>query len=101
MRSSVLAAVVDAGVYRDPYKGDNLKRIPEDDFARSWWYRCEFDLTGGGERTLLGFDGINYRANIWLNGKLVAAETDVRGTFRSYRFDVSELARTGAKNALA
>src|SRR5258708_25492563 len=85
--STVLAALVDAGVYREPYKGDNLRRIPQGDFARSWWYRCEFDLVGGGERTLIAFDGINYRANIWLNGKLVAPSTDMRGTLRSYMCD--------------
>jgi exo-1,4-beta-D-glucosaminidase len=97
--STVLATLVDVGVHPDPYKSDNMRRIPAAEFARSWWYRREFDLSRP-ERMLLGFDGINYRANIWLNGKLVASEKDVRGTFRTYRFDVTGLVHDG-KNALA
>jgi len=100
--NTVLAALVAAGVYPDPYKDDNLRRIPAAEFARSWWYRREFELAAApvGQRVWLGFDGINYRANIWLNGKLVASEKDVRGTYRTYRFDVTDFAWKG-KNALA
>jgi exo-1,4-beta-D-glucosaminidase len=101
--STVLAALVDAGVHPEPYKSDNLRRIPAAEFARSWWYRREFELpkTPGADHVVLGFDGINYRANVWLNGKLVASEKDVRGTFRTYRFDVTGLAVREGKNALA
>src|SRR5438045_544356 len=86
--TTVLAALVEAGVHPEPYKSDNLRRIPAAEFARSFWFRREFDLPESprSERVLLGFDGINYRANIWLNGKLVASAKDVRGTFRTYRF---------------
>ncbi len=100
---TVLASLVDAGVYREPYRSDNLRRIPASPFAPSWWYRRELVLPPGakGERVLLGFDGINYRANVWLNGHLVASERDVRGAFRTYRFDVTNLVDRTGRNALA
>src|SRR5258708_17001770 len=61
---TVLASLVDAGVYPDPYRSDNLRRIPASAFARPWWYRLELVVPreAKGERVVLGFDGINYRA---------------------------------------
>src|SRR5262249_5628966 len=99
--STVLATLVDVGVHPEPYKSDNMRRIPAAEFAHSWWYRREFELPAapGAERVILGFDGVNYRANVWLNGKLLASEKDVRGTFRTYRFDVTGLVVRDGKNA--
>ena len=49
----------------------------------------------------LRFDGINYRANIWLNGTRVADAKQVAGAFRRYRFDVTPLAARRRANAVA
>ncbi len=46
------------------------------------------------------FLGINYRANVWVNGQKVGDQKDVAGTFRTFEFQVSKLLRTG-KNAIA
>src|SRR6266436_5566016 len=45
--------------------------------------------------------GINYRAEIWINGKKVAGSDEVVGAFRRYDFNVTEFIRPGAKNAVA
>jgi exo-1,4-beta-D-glucosaminidase len=85
--TTVLSALVEDKVYPDPYNGMNLRSIPgtsypifEDfstimmppnsPFKQSWWYRTEFKLPADfkGKTVWLGFDGINYRANVWLNG---------------------------------
>lgn len=89
--STVLAALVDAGEYPNPYFGKNLNTIPKQRFAQCWWYRSEFDLTEtqATDTTLLEFDGINYAANIWLNGRRIANAKQVRGAFRRFRFDIS------------
>ncbi len=45
--------------------------MPEDSpFKPSWWYRTEFAVPAGlaGRTLWLHFDGINYRANVWVNG---------------------------------
>ncbi len=100
--STVLATLVEAGEYPDPYFGMNLQHIPEERFASSWWYRTDFDSsdTDLDGVTLLRFDGINYTANLWLNGRKFADDREVHGAFRRYCFDVSEWVRSGT-NVLA
>ncbi len=85
-----------------PYYGTNLRDVPESEFAVPWWYRTEFMLPQDAAKTFheLHFDGINYRAEIWLNGTRIATKTDVVGTFRTYGSDVTGLVHAGA-NALA
>ena len=53
-----------------------------------------------GARTQLHFDGINYRADVYLNGTLVAGSDRVAGAFRTYTFDVTDVVHPGT-NALA
>jgi len=100
--STVLAALVEAGEYKAPYFGRNLNDIPKKRFERSWWYRNEFDSNdiNADETTLLAFDGINYAANIWLNGRLIGDSGYVRGAFRRFSFDISNSVQKGG-NALA
>ena len=49
----------------------------------------------------LHFDGINYRANVWLNGKKIADAADVAGAFRVFEFNVTAWIQAGKPNALA
>src|ERR1700761_863357 len=116
---TVLGSQVAAGQFPNPFFGMNLRTIPGTDYppgkifgyfpmsARSpyrcsWWYRTEF-TTATSESILnwLHFDGINYRANIWLNGNLVANREQVAGAFRAYDFNVSPYIAHEKKNALA
>ncbi len=118
--STVLAAQVASGEYPDPYFDMNLRRIPGmtypigDNFSNlpmaadspyhcSWWYRKQFTLRASerGRTLSLHFDGINYRANIWLNGKLIADSRQVAGAYRTYDLDVTRFAHPGAANVLA
>ena len=99
--STVLAGLVANQVYPDPYLGDNLSKIPSSLADGSWWYRTEFTLPAdfAGQAVSLALDGINYRANVWLNGKQIASSEKTVGTFTSYAWDVKLV--TGAPNALA
>ncbi len=118
--NTVVGALVESGVYPDPYFGMNLRKIPgttypigerftllptpqDSPFRVSWWYRAEFDLpdTLAGRALSLHFDGINYRANIWVNGRHIANAREVVGVFRRYEFDVSPLLHVGGRNAVA
>ncbi len=118
--STVLAAQVATGQFKDPYFGTNLRSIPGTDYPVgenfsnlpmpqtspyhcSWWYRKEFALPASdrGRTIWMHFGGINYRANIWLNGKQVADSTQVAGAYRTYAFDVTKFAHPGQPNVLA
>ncbi|MBC8469514.1 MAG: glycoside hydrolase family 2 [Planctomycetes bacterium] len=100
--STVLASLVDQGQYKDLYFGKNLNDVPRERFEQPWWYRNEFVVKGDDARavTLLEFDGINYAANIWLNGRQVADTKQVYGAFRQFWFNVSEFVKKG-DNVLA
>ncbi len=112
---TVLAALVENKVYPDPFYGDNITKIPgykpklwlvmpeDSPFKPSWWYRTEFELPSdfAGKNLVLHVDGINYRANIWLNGKRIADDASVIGMFRRFEFDVNDVVQLGRKNCLA
>jgi exo-1,4-beta-D-glucosaminidase len=100
--STVLAALVRNGKYPDPFFGLNLEGIDPGQFKQPWWYRTEFTLdrrsAAGSVRVVL--EGINYSADVWLNGQRVAARSDVVGAFRMFDLDVSGRVLKGV-NALA
>ena len=100
--STVLGTLVDNKIYENPYFGENLKLIPTEIFKVPWWYVCNFNLTTtqAEKFALLHFDGINYKANVWLNGQLIANTDAVDGAFRRTTFDVSEYIN-GENNILA
>ena len=117
--STVLAAQAADGQVPDPYFGLNLRQIPGTDypiggiFARlpmsetspyhcGWWYRTEFPApTAKDQRVWLRFAGLNYRGDIWLNGKKIADSTTVAGAYRTYDFDITEALNPGKPNILA
>lgn len=118
--STVLAALVRNHVYPDPYFGKNLRSIPgtsypigdnfsnlpmpsDSPFAVSWWYRTSFQLPAAfqGRQMWLNFEGINFRANIWLNGRKIASSDKVAGAWRLYEFNVTDVALPGKANTLA
>ncbi|MBN2594581.1 MAG: hypothetical protein JXA81_13825 [Sedimentisphaerales bacterium] len=100
--STVLSALVEAGEYAEPYFGRNLNNIPKKRFEQPWWYRTEFNLKDlkANETILLKFDGINYAANIWLNGRFIAGAEYIFGAFKAFSFDISKFVKKG-RNALA
>src|SRR5260370_5571488 len=67
----------------------------------AWWYRRDFDLPRTGERVWLHLDGVNYRANVWINGKLAASDKQIAGAYRRFVLDVTALVQPGARNAIA
>jgi len=100
--STVLAALVENDVYLDPYFGMNLKKIP--DLTRSsWWYRIEFASPQEyiGKTVWLHFNGINYKANIWLNGQKIADSTQVQGMHRLFEFNITSYVTFAENNCLA
>ncbi|MCP5061232.1 MAG: glycoside hydrolase family 2 [Ignavibacteriae bacterium] len=100
--STVLETLVKNGVYKEPYFGTNLIDIPTEQFKSPWWYRTEFDLTSDqvNSTVLISFEGINYKANIWLNGTIISDAENVNGAYRQFQFNISKNLLDG-KNILA
>ncbi|GAC1625961.1 MAG: carbohydrate-binding protein [Candidatus Acidiferrum sp.] len=102
MPATVLQTLEDNGVYKNLYYGMNLSlAVSNDLWKRDWWYRSTFVAPGGRDVYSLIFKGINYRADIWLNGHKVADRSKVVGMYNSFEFDVSEYINPGGNNVLA
>src|SRR5947199_131343 len=117
--STIAGTLVDNKVYPDPFVGMNLRLMPgcsypigahfslrpmpeDSPFRVSWWYRTEFRLPAGyRDRNIwLHLDGVNFRANVWLNGQQIATSDQIAGTFRLHELNIRDPARAGL-NTLA
>ncbi|HRD01736.1 MAG TPA: glycoside hydrolase family 2 TIM barrel-domain containing protein [Candidatus Saccharicenans sp.] len=101
--STILGTLVEDNVYQDVFFGKNLDKIKPEEFQVSWWYRTEFLVTPfpGKNTARLELDGVNYRANIWLNGQKVAEASEIYGAFRRFELNVTRFIKFGEKNVLA
>ena len=118
--NTVVGALVEDSTFRDPFRGKNLRSLPgmsydigklfvhipmdsTSPFAVPWWYRRTFVLPASyrGQRVALHFNGINYRANVWLNGRRIADSTQIAGAFRRYELDVTPFVNARGANVLA
>lgn len=101
--STAMAVLMSNQVYpTDLLYGDKLKQVDKTQFNVSWWYKTSFQIQkpAAGQTVFLHFDGLNYRANIWLNGKLLASKDSIFGVYRRFEFDVTSLLHSG-ENFLA
>lgn len=97
---TAFASYVAAGLEEDPNFGDNIHRVDRKKYDRSFWYRTVFerpaDFTKG--RIWLNFNGVNRKAEIYLNGQYLGT---LDGFMHRGRFDVSKLLRSNGENVLA
>ncbi|MCW2625742.1 sugar-binding domain-containing protein [Mycobacterium sp.] len=102
MPATVLQTLQEDGTYPNLYYGTNLlDKVPQDLYKQDWWYRTMFTAPAGHTTYMLDFPGINYRAEIWLNGHLVAGNTQIVGMHTSHELDVSRWVNQGESNTLA
>ncbi|WP_263381551.1 glycoside hydrolase family 2 protein [Granulicella arctica] len=99
---TVLTSLVNDGVYPEPLYGENDRatKIPETLARTPFWYRTVFTVPKNYKQktTFLNFDGINYSAEVWVNGKQVGT---MRGAFKRGIFDITALVKPGKKAVLA
>jgi len=96
---TALTTLVQQGVYPDPTHGLNNALIP-DLATKSWWYRVEFPTNAAWKNRNLEllFKGINFHAEVWLNGRPLGQLT---GAFIRGRFDATPLLSAKGNNVLA
>lgn len=68
--------------------------------TKEWWYRTRFRASPPlpGKKIRLQFEGADYFATVWLNGRLLGEH---EGTYVPFWFDVTSLLRYNGDNVLA
>lgn len=96
---TVLTSYKNIGAVPNPNYADNIFQISESFFNSNFWYRNEFELPADfkQERLFLNFDGLNWKANIYLNGNKIGR---IEGAFMRGKYDITDIAVEG-KNVLA
>ncbi len=96
---TVLSSYKNIGAVPNPNYADNQLNISESFFYSNFWYRDEFDMPADfkQDRVFLNFDGIDWKANVYLNGKKLGR---IEGAFIRGQFDVTDLVAPG-KNVVA
>ena len=97
---TVLISYLNNGMIPDPNYGDNQFFNFDSYFYSDFIYRNEFDIPKSykGEKVFLNLDGINWKADVFLNGEKVGR---VEGAFTRGKFDVTDYVIPGKKNAIA
>ncbi|WP_446745799.1 glycosyl hydrolase 2 galactose-binding domain-containing protein [Silvibacterium acidisoli] len=99
---TILTSLVNDGVYPEPLYGENNRpdRIPESIARTPYWYRTTFDVpkSYSGKHIWLNFDGINYTAEVWVNG---TKQGMIHGAFSRGIFDISSIVKPGKTATLA
>lgn len=89
---TVLTSYLDDGAVPDPFFGDNNTQISESYFLNDFIYRGVMRYDGRGDRAWLNFDGINWKADVSLNGTALGR---IEGAFTDAHFDVTDIVRQG------
>ena len=90
--STIMGVLTANGIEPEALTAEDYAKIDKKQFEKSWLYRTTFNMPTlkEGEHVLLDFDGICYRANVWLNGQQIANSEEMAGTFRQFEFDVTK-----------
>jgi exo-1,4-beta-D-glucosaminidase len=91
MPATVLEILEEDGIYPNLYVGKNMvENVPQDLYKQDWWYRTTFEAPSEHAVYFLEFPGINYRAEVWLNGQLLADSKHVVGMYSAHELNATQ-----------
>jgi exo-1,4-beta-D-glucosaminidase len=102
--STFVAALLANHEYNfDPFYSQNFEKLADKRMDTTWWYRKEFALPASekNKNVVLKLHGINYKANVWLNGVLIADSSYIKGPFRIIELDITKQIKYTGENVLA
>ena len=102
--STIIAGLLANHEYNfDPFYAKNFEKLADKRLDSTWWFRREFVLPASqkNKNIILKLQGINYKANVWLNGVLVADSSYIKGPFRIIELDITKHINYSGKNVLA
>ncbi|KAF2246220.1 glycoside hydrolase family 2 protein [Trematosphaeria pertusa] len=97
-----MASLLENRVYTDTdlFYSTNLENVDYSQFQVPWFYRAEFELeNANGSHFRLKTNGITSRADLYLNGALIADKNVQAGAYGGLAYDITSEAKAG-KNVL-
>jgi len=100
--ATVLSGLRQNGHYEDLYFNMGLKKTDKTPFKQPWWYRKELTISKSEIKLnhQLILEGINYKADLWINGEKISKSNQIEGAFGIYQFNISPFLTPG-KNIIA
>lgn len=100
--STVLHGFRQNGLLPNLFDVGVLEKMDKEPFQVPWWYRTVFEVSKltEWEHFQITFEGINFKANVWLNGKKIAGDDVIQGSYGVWNFDISKQVVKG-ENVLA
>jgi len=97
---TVLTTYLNNGLIPDPNFGDQQLLISDEYFTVDFWYRNSFVIpkTYAGKHIFLNFNGINWKADIFVNGNNAGR---IEGAFIRGKFDITPYVKAGKPAYLA
>jgi exo-1,4-beta-D-glucosaminidase len=102
--TTIIGGLLANNVYDfDPFYGMNFEKLNDPKFNSPWWFRKDFIMpkTEIGKDVILRLHGINYKANVWLNGVLIADSNQIMNPYRIIELNVTKQIRAARQNVLA
>lgn len=102
---TVLTTMLNNKTVPDPFYGMNNEKIPDvyktgNDYYTYWFVKDFQEKASGNEQVWLQFRGINYKADVYLNGEKVNPHV-IEGMHLRSQFNVTKLLSPTGKNRLA
>ena len=97
--STVAGTLYEAGYFGEGLlEARNYEKVDKSVFDETWTYKTVFaGKPAKGQHTELVFDGLNYYADIFLNGKQIASADTTAGVFIRRAYDVTGLLKNRNK----
>src|SRR5450631_1588859 len=102
--TTIIAGSLSNKVYDfDPFYDMNFEKLKDPKLDATWWFRTAFTLPKSekGKDVVLKLQGINYKANVWLNGVLIADSNQIVNPYRIIQLNVSKNIKSTGPNTLA
>ncbi|MET4082365.1 mannosylglycoprotein endo-beta-mannosidase [Pedobacter sp. UYP30] len=102
---TVLTTLLNNKKVPDPFYGMNNEKIPDvyntgNDYYTYWFIKDFTEKAKGDDQVWLKFRGINYKADVFLNGKKLT-EKPIEGMFLRSEFNITKALAKDGKNRLA
>lgn len=95
--ATVMHGLMQNELFPDIFAPDVLESMDRAPYEVPWWYRKEFRIDALSEQDFyqITFEGLNYKANIWLNGTKVAGDDLIQGSYGVWNFDITRFLKKG------